>query len=369
MDRARSAAAVQATPRGDDESVSRGLRKAAGYAWRLLVVGVLVYETFTILGRFQLVAVAVFLALVVTSALRPLTDLMGRHLPRSLAVVLALLGSLLLLFALLSLAGYLVAGESAKLATEFRGGIGQIERWLERPPFRISPRTLSDLQGKIGSFISSHRSLLVSSALTGASRVVEAATGAALALFCSIFFIYSGERLWHWFHLQLPRTSRSAWDRAGRAAWTTFAGYTRGIIIVAVTNAVLVGVALSLLRVPLALPLAVLEFFASFVPLVGSPIALAVASVVALAGRGPIIAVVVLLLIVIIGQIEGHVLHPLVMAWAVRLHPVVIAVSVVAGGIVAGVIGAVVAVPMLSVAWAVVCALRDRSPNPRSGHH
>lgn len=369
VDRARSAAAVQATPRGDDESVSRGLRKAAGYAWRLLVVGVLVYETFTILGRFQLVAVAVFLALVVTSALRPLTDLMGRHLPRSLAVVLALLGSLLLLFALLSLAGYLVAGESAKLATEFRGGIGQIERWLERPPFRISPRTLSDLQGKIGSFISSHRSLLVSSALTGASRVVEAATGAALALFCSIFFIYSGERLWHWFHLQLPRTSRSAWDRAGRAAWTTFAGYTRGIIIVAVTNAVLVGVALSLLRVPLALPLAVLEFFASFVPLVGSPIALAVASVVALAGRGPIIAVVVLLLIVIIGQIEGHVLHPLVMAWAVRLHPVVIAVSVVAGGIVAGVIGAVVAVPMLSVAWAVVCALRDRSPNPRSGHH
>ncbi|GAA1906184.1 hypothetical protein GCM10009753_40950 [Streptantibioticus ferralitis] len=364
--RARSAAAEQATRHGDDESVYRGLRVAAGYAWRLLVVGLLVYEAFTILGRFQLVAVAVFFALVVTSALRPLTDLVGRHLPRPLAVALALLGSLLLLFGLLALAGYLVAGESAKLATEFRGGIGQIERWLERPPFRVSPRTLSGLQGKIASFLSSHRSLLVSSALTGASRVVEVATGAALALFCSVFFIHSGERLWRWFRRQLPKTSRSAWDRAGRAAWTAFAGYTRGIVIVATTNAILVGIALYLLGVPLALPLAVLEFFAAFIPLIGSPIALAVASVVALAGRGPIIAVIVLLLIVVIGQIEGHVLHPLVMAWAVQLHPVVIAVSVVAGGIVAGVVGAVVAVPVVSVVWAVVCALRDRPPDQRS---
>ncbi|MEU1628088.1 AI-2E family transporter [Streptomyces sp. NPDC020096] len=369
MNRARSAAADQAASRhGHDESVYWGLRVAAGYAWRLLVVGVVVYEAFTILGRFQLVAVAVFFALVVTSALRPVTDLVGRRLPRPLAVAVSLLGSLLLLFALLALAGYLVAGESAKLVSEFRGGIGQIEHWLERPPFRISPRTLSGLQGKIGSFLSSHRSLLVSSALSGASRVVEVATGAVLALFCSIFFIHSGERLWRWFQLQLPKTSRSAWDRAGRAAWRAFAGYTRGIVIVAATNAVLVGFALYLLRVPLALPLAVLEFFAAFIPLVGSPIVLIVASVVALAGRGPIIAAAVLLLIVVIGQIEGHVLHPLVMGWAVRLHPVVIAVSVVAGGIVAGIIGAVVAVPMVAVAWSVVCALRDQSPDQRGVH-
>ncbi|MFB7169182.1 AI-2E family transporter, partial [Streptomyces sp. NPDC056242] len=158
------------------------------------------------------------------------------------------------------------------------------------------------------------------------------------------------------------------WGRAGRTAWRTFAGYTRGIIIVAASNAVLVGIALFALRVPLALPLMLLEFFAAFIPLVGSPIALAVATVVALATRGPVIALVVLALIVVVGQIEGHVLHPLVLGWAVRLHPVVVALSVIAGSILAGVIGAVVSVPMVSVAWSVLSELRAPRTRPEPDH-
>ncbi len=339
------------------------LRVAAAYAWRLILVGVVVYGAFTILGRFQLIAVALFLALVITSILRPVTDLLNRGLPRPLSVAIALIGSLLLLFSLLAFIGEAVAGEWAKLASEFRGGIGQIERWLERPPFRLSPRRLSDLQGQIVSYLSSHRSSLLSSAVSGLGRAVELITGAALALFSSVFFIHSGERLWGWASDQfLPRAARPTWDRMGHAAWRTFAGYTRGIIIVAATNAILVGIVLLLLRVPLALPLTLLEFFATFVPLIGSPVALGVATVVALAGRGPLTAAAVLLLIVVIGQLEGHVLHPVVMSWAVRLHPLVVAVSVIAGSIVAGVIGAIVAVPFVSVAWAVLQALRPRPP-------
>ncbi len=111
---------------------------------------------------------------------------------------------------------------------------------------------------------------------------------------------------------------------------------------------------------PLALPLTVLEFFATLVPLIGSPVAMAVAAVVALAAKGPVTAIIVLALIVVIGQIEGHLLHPLVLSWAVRLHPVVVALSVTSGGILAGVVGAVVAVPTVSVVWAVVCELRGR---------
>jgi len=335
------------------------LRVAAAYAWRLILVGVSVYGIFTVLGRFQLIAVALFLALVITSVLRPVADLLSRRLPRSLTVAIALIGSMLLLFTLLALVGSAVVDESAKLADEFRGGIRQIERWLERPPFRLSHRKLADLQKQIVSYLSSHRAAVLSSAVSGLGRVVELVTGGALALFSSVFFIHSGERLWCWARDQLlPRAARPVWDRAGHAAWRTFAGYTRGIIIVAATNAVLVGVALLVLRVPLALPLTLLEFFAAFVPLVGSPVALGVATVVALAGRGPLTAAAVLLLIVVIGQLEGHVLHPLVMGWAVRLHPLVIAVSVIAGSIVAGVIGAVVAVPFISVVWSVLRALR-----------
>ncbi|MFE2061372.1 AI-2E family transporter [Streptomyces sp. NPDC059467] len=352
----RAAASVSAV-------IVPALRIAAAYAWRLIVVGILVYGVFIILGRFQLIAVAVFLALVITSVLRPLADLLSRWLPRPIAVAVSLVGSICLFFGLLALVGNAVAEESSTLADEFRGGIHRIEVWLQRPPFRLGPGALSHLQQQIVDYIQAHRSNLASRALSGFGTLVELITGGALALFASVFFIHSGERLWAWTSRELlPAGARSAWDRTGRAAWRTFSGYTRGIIIVAAVNAVLVGIALYVLRVPLALPLTLLEFFAAFIPLVGSPVALGVATVVALAGRGPLTAAAVLVLIVVIGQLEGHVLHPLVMSWAVRLHPLVVAVSVIAGSIVAGVIGAVVAVPFVSVVWAVVRALRPVPP-------
>ncbi|MFD8868349.1 AI-2E family transporter [Streptomyces sp. NPDC059590] len=358
--RARAAAPDRrAAGQGGGERVHPALRLAAGYAWRLLVVGALVYAAFKVLGRFELVAVAVFLGLVVTALLRPLADLCARALPRPLAVAVALIGSIVVVLGLLALVGSVAAAEAGKLVGEFRGGVGRISRWLEQPPFRIRHGTLQGLHERISTFVSAHRGALISRAVSGANRAVEALTGAALALFCSVFFIYGGDRMWLWFHAQLPESARSVWDRGARAAWTTFAGYTRGIIIVAAANATMVGIALFLLRVPLALPLTVLVFIATFIPLIGAPIALAVATVVALAGRGPVIAAIVLVLIVVVGQIEGHVLHPLVMSWAVQLHPVVVAISVIAGSLVAGVIGAIVAVPLVSVVWSVVRTLRS----------
>ncbi|MER7841052.1 AI-2E family transporter [Streptomyces sp. NPDC096040] len=367
----RSARAVWIPKRARDPRASAsvsavvvpGLRIAGAYAWRLIVLGIVVYGVFIVLGRFQLIAVALFLGLVITSVLRPFTDLLSRWLPRPLSVAVSLVGSICVFFGLLALVGDAVAQESATLADEFRGGIHRIEVWLQRPPFRLGPGALSHLQQQIVNYIQAHRSNLASRALSGFGTLVELITGGALALFASVFFISSGERLWAWTSRELlPAGARTAWDRAGHAAWRTFAGYTRGIIIVAATNAVLVGIALLVLRVPLALPLTLLEFFAAFIPLIGSPVALSVATVVALAGRGPLTAVAVLVLIVVIGQLEGHVLHPLVMSWAVRLHPLVVAVSVIAGSIVAGVIGAVVAVPFISVVWAVVRALRTAPP-------
>ncbi|WP_329526572.1 AI-2E family transporter [Streptomyces sp. NBC_01462] len=370
----RARTAGTAARRGGDRDsvtadVTSGLRVTAGYAWRLLVLGAAAYACFKILGRLQLVAVALFLALVVTSVLRPAANLLARWLPRGLATAVSLVGSVVVVLGLLALVGGLVAGESGRLGEEFAGGAGRIERWLEGSPFHVDHAALANLQDKATAYLSQHRSTLLSSALSGAGRVLEVLAGGVLALFCSLFFIHSGERFWHWFQALLPERARDPWDRAGRAAWRTFAGYTRGIIIVAATNAVVVGIALFLLGVPLALPLMLLEFFAAFVPLVGSPVALAVATVVALASRGPVVALVVLALIVVVGQLEGHVLHPLVLSWAVRLHPVVVALSVIAGGVLAGVIGAVVAVPMVSVAWSVFGALRAPPAPPVPDPH
>ncbi|MDH6113803.1 putative PurR-regulated permease PerM [Kitasatospora sp. MAP12-15] len=354
---ARRAALARRPPVEPPGRVGPGVQRAAGYAWRLLVIGGALYAVLLVVSRLVLPAAAVFVALVITAILRPVADLLHRVLPRVPAVVVAVLGSLLLLAGLLALVGETVAGEWNKLAHDFSGGIDRIEKWLEGSPFHLHPGALAGLQAKLSSFVATHRAALVSTAVNEAGHVVQIATGGALALFCAVFFIHSGDAMWRWAQLRLPAGSRAATARAGQAAWRTFAGYTRGIMIISATNATLVGIALVVLGVPLALPLTVLEFFATLIPLIGSPVALAVAAVVALAAKGPVTALIVLALIVVIGQIEGHLLHPLVMSWAVRIHPVVVALSVAAGGILSGVIGAVVAVPIVSVAWAVICEL------------
>ncbi|MGW0120613.1 AI-2E family transporter [Streptomyces sp. NPDC003327] len=343
---------------GTPPQVHPFLRTAAAHAWRLLVVGALVYALFALLGRFHEIGVAVFLGLVVTALLRPVVDLAARGLPRPLAVALTLLGGIALVLGVLTFVGEAVAGERTTLAREFREGLGRIEAWLERAPFRVDPGALTDLQSRIGQFFSSHRSALVGEAVSGAHHVVAVLTTLALALFCAVLFVHAGDRQWAWFRDQLPPHVRGRVDTGGRAAWRTFTGYTHGIVLVAAVNALLVGLALRLLGVPLAVPLALLEFVAAFVPLIGSPVALAVAAVVALAAEGPVVAGIVVALIVVIGQIEGHLLHPLVMSWAVRLHPLVVALSVVADSIAAGIVGAVVAVPLVSVVWSVRTALR-----------
>lgn len=343
---------------GADAPVSPILRTAAAYAWRLLVVGAVAYAVFAALGRFHEIALALFLGLVTAAMLRPAADLLARIVPRPLAVALALVVSAVLVLGVLALVGESVANEWPSLVREFREGLGRIQAWLSGPPLRLDAHVLTDLQSKTGTYLSSHRSTLLSTALSGAGRVVAVLTVAALGLFCSVFFIHSGDRQWDWFCEQLPPGARERVGRAGRAAWRTFTGYTHGIVLVAATNAILVGIALFALGVPLAVPLALLEFFAAFVPLIGSPVALGVAAVVALAAQGPLVAALVIALIVVIGQIEGHLLHPLVMSWAVRLHPMVVALSVVAGAIAAGIVGAVVAVPLVSVAWSVRQSLR-----------
>lgn len=345
-------------PATGDHDVRRGLRVAAGYSWRLIVIGIAVYAVFLLLGRLQFVAIAVFVGLVLAALLRPLADLLDRVLPRGLAVALSLLLALVVIAGIFTFIGASVAGSWSGLSAQFSGGVAEIQRWLTQGPLHLRSADLTRLVEQGRSWIGQHRGALIGQLAGGAGVAAEIFAGMALAVFCAIFFIHSGDRMWAWFLDQLPDGPRGRWDSAGRAGWTTFAGYTRGIVVVAATNGALVGIALGILRVPLALPLALLVFFATFIPLVGAPVALAVATVVALAARGPWIAIAVLVLIVIIGQLEGHVLQPLVMSRAVHLHPVAVGLAVASGTVLAGTIGAVVAVPLIAVGWSVARQLR-----------
>lgn len=346
-----------ATP---DDAVRHGLRVAAGYAWRLIIVGVAVYIVFLALGQVQLVAGAVFAALLITALLRPLTDRLSRHLPRGLAVAIALLQAIIVIGGVLALVASSAVGQFATLANQLGSGLSDIDRTLSGPPLNLPTGELPRLIAQITAWLSTNQGAVTDRALGGAGIVAELFAGFTLAVFCSIFFLHSGESLWAWILDQVPH-DRTRWDRAADAAWTTFAGYARGVVVVAGTNAVLVCIVLLVLRVPLAFPLGLLVLIGGFIPLIGAPIAITAATVVALAGRGPLAAVVVLALVVIIGQFEGHVLQPLVMSRAVNLHPVVVAISVASGTVLAGIMGAVVAVPLVAVVWATFAQLRRQS--------
>ena len=349
---------------GYDEDAPRWLRSAAGWSWRLIVVVVAVGMVFFATSRILLVFIAVFIALVLTAVLRPVVNLADRVMPRGLATALSIVTFYLILIGLLTWVGFQVAGQWESLGEQFNTGIGTILDWLRDGPLHISV-TSEDVQGWIEQaqqWVSDNSAAIASQAWSSVGSVGQVFAVMAIATFCTVFFVSRGTEMWEWFLNQLPARYRESWYLGGGAAWYTFSGYTRGTFIVAAADGLLAVIVLLVLGVPLAAPLAVLVFIGAFIPLIGAPAAMVVAMIVALATRGPIVAVIVGIAIALIGQFEQHVLTPLVMGKQVSLHPVVVGVGVAAGTLVAGILGAVIAVPLLAVAWAVFALLRTVDP-------
>lgn len=353
-------------PEAPTDGVPRWMHTAGGYAWRILaIVGVLALVVFAT-SRVQLVFVAVFLGLVLTSVLRPLVDMLARAAPRGLATAVALLSAFLFVAGLLAYVVSSVASQWQSLADQFSAGTQQILDFLEessrRLPVQVTPEMVTEWVDSGQQWLVDHSGDVASNALAGAGSVVEVFTALVLAVFCSVFFLARGAEMWTWFLNQLPARTRETWHDAAGAGWYTFAGYARGTVIIAITDGIFAGIILAMLRVPLAAPLAVLVFIGAFIPLVGAPVAMAVAMVVALAANGLLNAVLVGVGIALVGQFEGHVLQPLVMGRQVSLHPVVVALAVASGTLLAGILGAIVAVPIIAVAWAVYAKLRNVDP-------
>lgn len=350
------------------DGAPRWMRKAAGVSWRLLVilavVVVLVYAT----ARIQLVFVAVFLALVFSSVLRPLVNLLSRWIPRGLAVVVSLLAAILLMGGIVTFVVQSVRGQWQNLSEELTAGMQDLLGQLEHLPFgmSVSADQLREWFQQGEQWIQDNQDTLINRAATGAAEgagsLFEVFAILALATFCTVFFLARGSQMWAWFINQLPARVREKWVMGGEIAWYTFSGFARGTVLVALADGALAAIILSVLQVPLAAPLAVLVFIGAFIPLIGAPAAMVVAMIVALATKGPLIAVVVGIGIALIGQFEGHVLTPLIMGKQVRLHPVAVALSVTSGTLVAGVLGAVIVVPIVAVIWAVYAKLRNIEP-------
>ncbi|UCN16209.1 AI-2E family transporter [Cellulomonas iranensis] len=349
---------------GHEETAPRWLRRSAGVSWRLLVVLAAVVVVFYATSRVTLLFVAVFLALVFTAVLRPLVDVMDRVMPRGLATALSLLAGILFFLGMLTYVGYSIATQWDNLSKQFATGINQITDYLESGslPFTITNEQIAEWIDNGLKWVQEHAGDLASQAAASAGSVAVGFTALALAIFCTIFFLARGSSMWTWFLNQLPARNRETWMTAGAAGWYTFSGYTRGTVIIAFTDGILAFTLLTIMGVPLAAPLAVLVFIGAFIPLIGAPAAMVVAMIVALAANGLWSAVFVGVGIALIGQLEGHVLQPLIMGKQVSLHPVVVALAVTAGTLTAGILGAVISVPLVAVAWAVYSHLRTLDP-------
>ncbi|WP_331716253.1 AI-2E family transporter [Occultella aeris] len=364
--RARVHRLPEAHLRADDGSdgVPRWMRKSAGWSWRILVVIALIALLVWATARIQLVFVAVFLALVFTAVLRPLVNVFAKIMPRGLATALGMLSALLFVGGLLTYVITSVTGQWESLSEQFATGIAQLLALAENLPFglTITEDQVNEWFDQGLAWLQENQGALLDRAAAGAGSVFEVFAALALAIFSTVFFLARGSEMWKWFLNQLPAKVREKWMLAGGVGWYTFSGYARGTVIIALVDGFLAAIILLIARVPLAAPLAVLVFIGAFIPLVGAPAAMIVAMVVALAVNGPINAVLVGIGIALIGQFEGHILQPLVMGKQVSLHPLVVALAVTAGTLVAGILGAVIVIPIVAVIWAVYAKLRSLDP-------
>ena len=332
-------------------------------AWLLLGLFIVIALIFYITSWIIPVFIGVFMALVFTSILQPLVNLFARVMPRYPATFLGLLTAVGAVAGLVFYVVTSVTSQWSTLATQFSDGVNTIMDFLEYGPLPMH-LTEAEVMGQIQrlveqgqDYVQSNAPTLATEVLSNASTVVDVFAVLALAIFSTIFFLASGGRMWRWFLNELPAAMRESVHRAASAGWYTFAGYARGTVIVALTDAVMAGIFLQIVGVPLAAPLAVLVFIGAFIPIIGAPIAMIIAMVVALASKGFITMIVVGLGVAGIGQIEGHILQPLIMGRQVSLHPVVVIIAVAVGTYSAGLLGAIVAVPLISVLWSVYSEL------------
>jgi predicted PurR-regulated permease PerM len=333
----------------DDDEVPRAVRVAAAWSWRLLVVAAAVVAVVLMVNRLKPLFLSLFIALLFAALLSPAVRAVQRLVrSRGAATAIVLIAGIALLVAVGSFLAIQISGQVKDLGTTFSDGVDQIRRYVEST-LGISDSTLNGYIDQIRQSLSKNRDSLVAGAVSGAAIAVEVVTGAFIALFATIFFLLDGDRIWRWIVSLFPRRAQHGVDEAGSLSWVVLTGYVRGTLIIASTDALFIGIAIAIIGVPLALPLAVLVFFGAFIPIVGALISGFVAVAVALAANGPVAALLVLASILAVQQIEGHILQPLVMGRFVSVHPLGVIFAVTAGTILAGLVGAVVAVPVAAV--------------------
>ncbi|WP_345450150.1 AI-2E family transporter [Arthrobacter gyeryongensis] len=347
---------VSAVPRPVSEhhiaqDIPYGVRIAAAWAWRVGLILVVVGALIWLLGKVSFLVIPLMVASLLAGLLYPVTRWLGKSkMPHGAAVAITVVGFLGVIAGALALVGRQLAVGFGELWQEALTGIRQIQDWLADGPLHLTADQIDTYIQGATSAVQNNSSSILSGALSFGSTAGHFAAGMVLALFILIFFLLEGSRIWRFIVGLLPRTARAAADGAGRRGWSSMVSYVRIQMFVAFVDAVGIGVGAAIIQVPLALPLGVLVFIGSFIPVVGALVTGAIAVLLALVANGPVNALVMLAIVLFVQQLESHILQPLIMGKAVSLHPVVVILSVAAGSYLAGIPGALFAVPLLAVA-------------------
>ena len=350
----------------DDRAVSPLVRATAAWSWRLLVIAAAGVAILELCRRLGVVVVPVAIALVLTALLLPAVDFLDRYgAVRGGAVAFVLiLGLAILTGALTFVVNQFVDG-APQLIDEVTQSIDSTRAWLINGPMGLSGDQINRAGDAVIESLQNHQAQLTTGALSTAGTIAEILTGALLCLFTVIFFLLGGRSIWQFVTQAIPHSQRSRVREAGAAGFHSLSGYARATSVVALVDAVAIGSGLGIMGIPLALPLASLIFLGAFVPVIGALVTGFLAVVVALLAKGWIYALITLALIVAVMQLEAHVLQPLVMGRAVSLHPLAVVLGITAGGVLAGVIGALLAVPAIAFFNSFVRVLAAQDPDAR----
>ncbi|WP_244246873.1 AI-2E family transporter [Nocardioides euryhalodurans] len=343
--------------------VPYGVDLAAAWAWRFLVIAAAGYLLFRVIGFFSVIALPIAISLLIAALVAPLVRLLDRALPHQLSSAIVVVGGLASVGLLLTFVGQQVATGATDLADSVVDGIGQIRAWLEDGPLKVSDSQLdgylTDVQRAITE-TTREGGVLTQIGEVG-TAVGHVVAGFFIVLFATFFFIADGERIWAWTVRLAPRAAREKVDSSGQVAWRSTTQFVRATVIVAAVDAIGVMIVAAVLGVPFVLAIGVLVFLGAFVPMVGATVAGTVAILVALVDQGPITALLMLAGVIAVQQIEGHVLQPFLMGRFVSVHPLGVIVAIGCGVLVAGIAGALVAVPLASAVNAVVQHLASQT--------
>ncbi|WP_232531433.1 AI-2E family transporter [Microlunatus antarcticus] len=352
-----------------NEAVPDGLHVAAAWGWRVIVVAIMVAGIAYVLAFLSEVTIPLLVAVLLTALLLPVTKRLHTWgVNRGLATAITVLGGLVVIAGVLFLIVSSIVSQSSTLGTNVTTGFNQLANWLQNGPLHVSATYFNPNEWvtRITDWVKTSQDTITTYAAEIGSSVGHFLAGFALALFSLFYFLHNGREIFAFLLRFFPRKSRARVDRAALNGWQSLSSYVRATILVALADGVGVLIAALIIGVPAAPALAALVFLGAFVPIVGAFVSGFVAVLVALVALGWVQALFMLGAIVLVMELESHILQPFLMGRAVKIHPLAVLLAIAIGIILGGIIGALFAVPMLAFVKTFVQHLSDELPNPET---